>query len=85
MIRLAIISGKGGTGKTMVTAALAHLLTGTLVLFVPALAGGSIEQLAGGSKGFRTASDAVAGIGDESRPFAHKSSAFIWKMLLCGS
>lgn len=32
MIRLAVISGKGGTGKTMITAALAHLLTGTLVL-----------------------------------------------------
>ena len=32
MIRLAVISGKGGTGKTMVTAALADLLPGTLVL-----------------------------------------------------
>ncbi len=32
MIRLAVISGKGGTGKTMVTAALAGLLTGNLVL-----------------------------------------------------
>jgi len=32
MIRLAVISGKGGTGKTMITAALAHLLTGPLVL-----------------------------------------------------
>ena len=32
MIRLAVISGKGGTGKTMITAALAHLLTGALVL-----------------------------------------------------
>jgi MinD superfamily P-loop ATPase len=32
MIRLAVISGKGGTGKTMITAALAHLLPGTLVL-----------------------------------------------------
>jgi MinD superfamily P-loop ATPase len=32
MIRLAVISGKGGTGKTMVTAALSRLLKGTLVL-----------------------------------------------------
>ncbi len=32
MIRLAVISGKGGTGKTMITAALAQLLPGTLVL-----------------------------------------------------
>jgi MinD superfamily P-loop ATPase len=32
MFRLAVISGKGGTGKTMITAALAHLLPGTLVL-----------------------------------------------------
>jgi MinD superfamily P-loop ATPase len=32
MIRLAVISGKGGTGKTMITAALAQLLSGTLVL-----------------------------------------------------
>lgn len=32
MIRLAVISGKGGTGKTMVTAALAHLLPGRLVM-----------------------------------------------------
>ncbi len=32
MIRLAVISGKGGTGKTMITAALADLLPGTLVL-----------------------------------------------------
>ncbi len=32
MIRLAVISGKGGTGKTVITAALAHLLTGKLVL-----------------------------------------------------
>lgn len=32
MIRLAVISGKGGTGKTMITAALARLLKGTLVL-----------------------------------------------------
>jgi len=32
MIRLAVISGKGGTGKTMVTAALAHLLKGSVVL-----------------------------------------------------
>ena len=32
MIRIAVISGKGGTGKTMITAALAHLLCGTLVL-----------------------------------------------------
>ncbi len=31
MIRLAVISGKGGTGKTMITAALAHLLPGSLV------------------------------------------------------
>ncbi len=32
MKRLAVISGKGGTGKTMVTAALAHLLQGRLVM-----------------------------------------------------
>jgi MinD superfamily P-loop ATPase len=32
MIRLAVISGKGGTGKTMVTAALSQLLKGTQVL-----------------------------------------------------
>jgi len=32
MIRLAVISGKGGTGKTMITAALAHLLPGSIVL-----------------------------------------------------
>jgi MinD superfamily P-loop ATPase len=32
MIRLAVISGKGGTGKTMITAALAGLLPGRLVL-----------------------------------------------------
>lgn len=32
MIKLAVISGKGGTGKTMITAALARLLKGTLVL-----------------------------------------------------
>lgn len=32
MIRLAVISGKGGTGKTMITAALAHLFCGSLVL-----------------------------------------------------
>ncbi len=32
MIRLAVISGKGGTGKTMITAALSQLLTGKLVL-----------------------------------------------------
>jgi MinD superfamily P-loop ATPase len=32
MIRLAVISGKGGTGKTMITAALAQLLPGSLVL-----------------------------------------------------
>ncbi|HOT93723.1 MAG TPA: ATP-binding protein [Methanoregulaceae archaeon] len=32
MKRLAVISGKGGTGKTMVTAALAHLLQGHLVI-----------------------------------------------------
>ncbi len=32
MIRLAVISGKGGTGKTMITAALAQLLKGSLVL-----------------------------------------------------
>jgi MinD superfamily P-loop ATPase len=32
MIRLAVISGKGGTGKTMITAALAQLLPGKLVL-----------------------------------------------------
>jgi len=31
MIRLAVISGKGGTGKTMITAALAHLLPGSIV------------------------------------------------------
>jgi len=31
VIRLAVISGKGGTGKTMITAALAHLLPGSLV------------------------------------------------------
>ena len=31
MIRLAVISGKGGTGKTMITAALARLLPGSLV------------------------------------------------------
>jgi MinD superfamily P-loop ATPase len=31
MIRLAVISGKGGTGKTMITAALADLLPGSLV------------------------------------------------------
>jgi MinD superfamily P-loop ATPase len=31
MIRLAVISGKGGTGKTMVTAALSRLLYGRLV------------------------------------------------------
>ena len=30
MIRLAVISGKGGTGKTMITAALADLLPGTV-------------------------------------------------------
>ncbi|MCK9581501.1 MAG: ATP-binding protein [Methanoregula sp.] len=32
MIRIAVISGKGGTGKTMVTAALSRLLSGSLVL-----------------------------------------------------
>jgi len=32
MIRLAVISGKGGTGKTMITAALAQLLPQNLVL-----------------------------------------------------
>jgi MinD superfamily P-loop ATPase len=32
MIRLAVISGKGGTGKTMITAALSRLLPGKLVL-----------------------------------------------------
>jgi MinD superfamily P-loop ATPase len=32
MIRIAVVSGKGGTGKTMITAALAHLLKGCLVL-----------------------------------------------------
>lgn len=32
MIRVAVISGKGGTGKTMITAALAQLLPGSLVL-----------------------------------------------------
>ncbi len=32
MIRLAVISGKGGTGKTMITAALANLLPRSLVL-----------------------------------------------------
>jgi len=32
MIRLAVISGKGGTGKTMLTAALSQILTGTMVL-----------------------------------------------------
>lgn len=31
MIRLAVISGKGGTGKTMITAALSRLLPGSLV------------------------------------------------------
>ncbi|MGA2914377.1 MAG: ATP-binding protein [Methanoregula sp.] len=31
MIRLAVISGKGGTGKTMITAALAQLLPGSIV------------------------------------------------------
>jgi len=31
MIRIAVISGKGGTGKTMITAALARLLPGSLV------------------------------------------------------
>jgi len=31
MIRLAVISGKGGTGKTMITASLAHLIPGTRV------------------------------------------------------
>lgn len=32
MIRVAVISGKGGTGKTIVTATLAHLLRGEMVL-----------------------------------------------------
>lgn len=32
MIRVAVISGKGGTGKTMVTAALSHVLNGAMVL-----------------------------------------------------
>ena len=32
MIRIAVISGKGGTGKTMITAALAQLLPGSIVL-----------------------------------------------------
>ena len=32
MIRLAVISGKGGTGKTMITAALSRLLKGTQVI-----------------------------------------------------
>lgn len=32
MIQIAVISGKGGTGKTMITAALAHLLPRSLVL-----------------------------------------------------
>ncbi len=32
MIRIAVVSGKGGTGKTMVTAALSRLLKGSLVL-----------------------------------------------------
>jgi len=32
MIRLAVVSGKGGTGKTMITAALSGLLKGTMVL-----------------------------------------------------
>lgn len=32
MIRLAVISGKGGTGKTMITAALSCLLNGSMVL-----------------------------------------------------
>jgi MinD superfamily P-loop ATPase len=32
MIRVAVISGKGGTGKTMITAALAHLLPKSLLL-----------------------------------------------------
>jgi MinD superfamily P-loop ATPase len=32
MIRVAVISGKGGTGKTMITAALAHLLPESLLL-----------------------------------------------------
>jgi MinD superfamily P-loop ATPase len=32
MIRLAVISGKGGTGKTVIAAALSHLLSGNLVL-----------------------------------------------------
>jgi MinD superfamily P-loop ATPase len=32
MIRIAVISGKGGTGKTMITAALARLLCASLVL-----------------------------------------------------
>ena len=33
MIRIAVISGKGGTGKTMITAALAQLLPQTQDLF----------------------------------------------------
>ncbi len=32
MIRIAVVSGKGGTGKTMITAALSSLLKGSLVL-----------------------------------------------------
>lgn len=32
MIRIAVVSGKGGTGKTMITAALSRLLKGSLVL-----------------------------------------------------
>lgn len=32
MIRLAVVSGKGGTGKTMITGALAYLLPGRLVI-----------------------------------------------------
>jgi len=32
MIRIAVVSGKGGTGKTMVTAALSRLFKGSLVL-----------------------------------------------------
>ena len=32
MIRIAVVSGKGGTGKTMITAALSCLLKGSLVL-----------------------------------------------------
>jgi len=32
MIRLAVVSGKGGTGKTMLTAALSRLLPGSMVL-----------------------------------------------------